>query len=57
MATEIPPWLQPPDIAGQYAHGLQLGASLAQEQQRLAAEEHRTQMEAQVRQQSCNTRR
>jgi hypothetical protein len=52
MATEIPPWLQPPDIAGQYAHGLQLGVSLAQEQQRLAAEEHRTQMEAQVRQQS-----
>jgi hypothetical protein len=52
MATEIPPWLQPPDIAAQYAHGLQLGASLAEAQQRLAAEEHRTQMEAQLRQQT-----
>jgi hypothetical protein len=50
---QLPSWLNPPDIAGQYAHGLSLGVSLAQEQARLAEEENRLGMEMQARQQQA----
>jgi len=45
----IPPWIQPPDTARQYATGLQLGINIAQHQQRLQAQQEQAAMEAQVR--------
>lgn len=35
-AYPIPSWLQPADIAGQYAQGVHLGAQISEQQQRLA---------------------
>lgn len=35
-AYPIPAWLQPADIAGQYAQGVHLGAQISEQQQRLA---------------------
>lgn len=48
-STLIPPWLQPPDIAGSYIQGLHIGASIGEEEARLQAENVRTQMEYQAR--------
>ncbi len=50
MAEPIPPWLHGSDIAGEYARGLQLGASIGQEQARLQVEQQHMQMEVQARQ-------
>lgn len=47
----IPPWLQAPDVAGDYAKGLALGTQAAEAKQRLQAEQARTAMEAQLRSQ------
>lgn len=52
MAVVIPDWLKPPDIAGEYSRGLQLGVSIQDAQNKLAAENDRAQMEAQMRSQS-----
>ncbi len=46
------PWLNPPDIAAEYSKGVQIGASIGQEQARLQAEHERTLMEAQAREQA-----
>lgn len=48
----LPSWLQPADVAGEYARGLQIGNSIASERNRLAAENQRTQMEYQARQET-----
>ncbi len=47
------PWLNPPDIAGAYSHGLQIGAQIGEEQNRLNAEKERAQMELQARQKTA----
>lgn len=49
MAIVLPPWLHTPDIAEQYSKGLQIGASIGEEQNRLQAENARTIMESQAR--------
>jgi len=49
MAIVIPEWLKGPDVAQEYTKGLQVGAQVAEESQRLQAENTRTQMEAQAR--------
>jgi hypothetical protein len=46
----IAPWLKAPDIAEDYLRGLALGQQAADTRQRLAAEQQRTAMEAQARQ-------
>ncbi len=54
MATPsyvIPPWLHPQDIVGQYSQGVHLGAQLAQEQQRLAAQQAQSEREHTLQQQ------
>lgn len=48
----IAPWIQAPDVAGLFARGFGIGAQIAQEHQRLAAENARTTMEAQARQET-----
>lgn len=47
------PWLNPPDIAQEYSKGLQIGASIGQEQARLQAEHERTVMESEARAQTA----
>lgn len=53
MALPATPWLNPPDIAAEYSKGVQIGASIGQEQARLQAEHERTLMEAQARAESA----
>ena len=42
---EMPNWIQPPDLAGQYARGLQLGQQAAMEQQRLQQQQMQSERE------------
>lgn len=48
MAT-IPQWLNPPDIAGQYASGLHAGLQVGMERNRLAQQAQMAEMQAQAR--------
>ncbi len=47
----VPPWITAADPAGEMLHGFQIGAGIAQERSRLASEQERAGIEAQVRQQ------
>ena len=49
MPLPATPWLNPPDVAGEFTKGLSIGASIGQEQARLQAEHERTLMEATAR--------
>lgn len=49
MAFEIPPWIRPADTATEYSRGLALGAQIAQQNQRLAAQQEQAAMEAAIR--------
>lgn len=52
MAVIIPPWLKAPDLAADYTRGLQIGTQVAEAQARISAENTRTAMESQARQQT-----
>lgn len=47
----LPSWLEAPDVAADYARGLQIGASVAESKARLAAQADETAMRATVEQQ------
>lgn len=49
MPYAIPPWIQPADTARNYLAGLQLGANIAQANQRLQAQREEAAMEAEIR--------
>lgn len=48
----MPPWLKAPDLAEDFTRGLQIGTQAAEARARIAAENTRTSMEAQARQQT-----
>ncbi len=48
MPVIQPAFLRPPDLAGDYTRGLAIGAQVKESQQRIAAEQARTQMEAKI---------
>ncbi len=50
-----PPWLDAPDLAGNYLKGLQIGSQVAEANARISAEQTRTAMEAQARQQTLQS--
>ncbi|HTQ49256.1 MAG TPA: hypothetical protein VMJ12_01000 [Candidatus Acidoferrales bacterium] len=56
--AELPSWLRAPDVAGDYARGLQIGASVREAKARLAQEQQefaiRTQIQSQQNQQQHN---
>lgn len=52
MPIVIPPWLKAPDLAEDYTRGLQIGTQAAEARARISAENTRTTMEAQARQQT-----
>ncbi len=54
MPVIIPSFLRPPDTAGAYGHGLQIGTQLAEAQARLEQEQARVQLEYQARQQQAD---
>lgn len=55
MPITVPPWLDAPDLAGNYLKGLQIGSQVAEANARISAEQTRAQMEAQARQQTLES--
>lgn len=51
MAFEIPPWIRPADTATEYARGMSLGVQIAQQTQRIQAQQEAAAMEAALKMQ------